>query len=114
MKSINELNISPWPWSYVYEKFVAPFSDHGSDYHYVNEANGSHVVSSFSCEDDENAKADARLMAAAPEMYEALEEAQRETCWRCHGSEVPRGDEGCEQCIVAGWIEALEKAGGAE
>lgn len=112
MKSIEELGISPWPWKVRTEP-------HGS---FVTDANGSQSVA-FCCEESVCSggkvthtprKRNARLISAAPELYEALEEARRETCWKCHGSEVPRGDEDCDQCIVAGWIEALEKAGGAK
>jgi len=107
MKSIEELGISPTPWEAVRWR--------GSDertYCSVKDSSGGAVCDCL--RSSNRIESDARIMAAAPELYESLEEAQRETCWKCHGSEVPRGDEVCDQCIVAGWIDALKKAGGAE
>lgn len=111
MKSLEELKCSPAPWK-------LKKGPGGSE---VHEGHGmlafcgvSEIYSSDKGHYSFPHLANARLISAVPELYESLEEAQRETCWQCHGSEVPRGDEDCDQCIVAGWIEALKKAGGAE
>lgn len=109
MKSIEELGISPWPWKVRTEP-------HGS---FVTDANGSQSVA-FCCEESVCSggkvthtprKRNARLISAAPELYEAL----RLACGSCIDC-----DKDCSDCINfnRSWMPkaraALAKAGGAE
>ena len=61
--------------------------------------------------------ANARLAAAAPDLYEALREAVIESCHDCDAYDRDHGNR-CGQadgsCFVQRWRKALEKAGGRE
>ncbi len=106
MKTLEELGISPAPWT-----------KHGdcSVYGEILAADGSPVVDydwsanpAAEAADDPNA----RLIAAAPELYEALREWVEELCDSCQ-AEVGRTCDGeCEAVRKA--KAALEKVGGAE
>ena len=102
MKTLEQLGISPAPWSaknllgyrvFNHERFELCDSD-----------------SVFSL-------ADARLIAAAPELYEALYEAVKEKCTECHEINDYESDIGiewkmCKGCPVKKWRAALAKASG--
>ena len=111
MKSIEELGISPLPWKVRTEP-------HGS---FVTDANGSQSVA-FCCEESVCSggkvthtprKRNARLVSAAPELYECLREAVLLKCSGCASD----AEEEClwqGECFAKKWRAALEKAGGAE
>ena len=109
MKRLDELGVSPAPWQAVWHK-----------------AKALAWVDSLKCEDGvaemcspitERCHADAALIAAAPNMYEALQEAVVESCHDCDAYDRDHGDR-CGQadgsCFVQRWRKALEKAGGGE
>lgn len=71
MKPIDELNISPWPWKNhgVEHKALNFVRVRDKDGFFVADADGK---------DDDNAHANGDIVAAAPEMYEALYAAELE------------------------------------
>ena len=107
MKPIEELGTSPAPWELEIDH--TPWR---ANVIAVNASDGDEVVRD--CFED-----DARLIAAAPDLYEAL----RDCCEEAMGDNVPRcyacrkGEDGhCmaateKRCAV---YAALEKAGGAK
>ena len=103
MKRLDELGVSPAPWKKARTYWVA-------------DAHGNAVALCYRRNKDvAYVKADARLIAAAPDLYEALCDAVRYRCeYLCE--EWKRRDGGyCDGCIVTQeWKKALEKAGGAE
>lgn len=105
MKRLDELGISPAPWTaYVDEDFDSNDEVRGKN----NEI--------ILCDAPH---ADARLVAAAPDLYECLRKAVNKYCYDCGGGECMRsGRCVCEgrkhKCCVKRWRKALEKAGGAE
>ena len=105
MKPIEELGISLTPWDCALTGTAA----------WVEEAHGLSVAEMSTCElpDLDQAHANARLIAAAPELYEALREAVVETCHNCPSS-ADDGDKckGLNPCFVKEWRAALDKAGG--
>lgn len=114
MKSIEELNISPWPWKVRHE-------NHGS---FVTSDGGSQSVAfcaEESCFKDGKVtrtprKRNARLISAAPEMYECLREAVNESCKMCYSYKF---DDQChlskhDSCFIQRWRAALAKAAGEE
>lgn len=95
MKRLDELGVSPAPWkSSVGIDVCRPC---------ICDANGRFMLEYT---DMENRDANARLIAAAPDLYEALREAVEESCIRC-GCQEP---EVCANCHVVLWRKALEKA----
>ncbi|MGE4564206.1 MAG: hypothetical protein AB7F32_05000 [Victivallaceae bacterium] len=62
----------------------------------------------------EEQEANARLMAAAPEMYEALSEAIHNSCIKigCHAYNNGECMNGPSLCCVQKWLAALKKARG--
>ena len=104
MKSIEELGISPLPWEAVRWG--------GSDermFYSVYDSSGGAVCDCL--RSSNRIESDARIMAAAPELYEAL----RLACGSCIDC-----DKVCSDCINfnRSWMPkaraALAKAGGAE
>ena len=95
MKRLDKLGVTPAPWE-VFDDYDVRRSDTG-------------LVA------DCGLSGDARLIAAAPDLYESLREAVISRCGgRCawsNGWECRFPDELCE---VQRWRKALEKAGGAE
>ncbi len=105
MKTLEQLGISPAPWDCALTETAA----------WVEEAHGLSVANMDTDEtpDLDQAHANARLISAAPELYEALREAVEERCGNCDGREYR--PEYCLGCHVLNWKAALEKAkGGAE
>lgn len=105
MKPIEELNISPWPWSLE--------SYETTDTHYVIDFIDQEVVRF--CKKS-SGKKNARIMSAAPDMYECLLEAVEDKCRKCkaewYGECVTADGKDCE--MVAKWKSVLAKAAGEE
>ena len=110
MKKLEELGISPAPWelwnvSCVFNKLVN-LSD---SYEVARAQDGTDVHLCGLKKNVEVNLANARLIAAAPELYESLREAVEYHCQdRCpaHGC-------GCNKdCLFYKWREALTKASG--
>lgn len=101
MKPIEELNISPWPWSH----------DVNEDEQCMVYDNEGHEIAQVFASDY-----DARVLAEAPEMYECLYEAVEDRCRRCkaewYGKCVTADGKDCE--MVAKWKSVLVKSAGEE
>ena len=99
MKKLSELKISPAPWKLCRDGEIV----HGNGYSLMD-GDGCFVL-----------KSDARLIAAAPELYECLREAVEEKCRTCivDGNGVCRVKEG-HRCHIERWRQALAKAAGEE
>lgn len=100
MKKIEELGISPAPWKvgHHYEKTT------GTPYSNINAATGYYVADGIS-------DADKRLIAAAPELYEALIGLLEIVCQDCKSSyEIDHKCVKCPRVIAA--EKALAKAAG--
>lgn len=107
MKTIEELGISPAPW----KKYVGVYS------FWVDDNSGEFVCmkNSTSMNDRNIGKRNASLIAAAPDLYEALRECVGEMCKFCGETEIGKRlpcEMGCETMRRA--KTALEKAGGAQ
>ena len=105
MKTLEELGISPAPWKCWIDthsmSVVSPDFNVAETY-------------DMDCHDKENAcQANTRLIAAAPELYEALRLCVGEMCKYCKDTEIGKRlpcENGCEVLRMA--RAALEKAGG--
>lgn len=95
MKTIEELGISPWPWKLFGE-------------HMVCYKNGMCVCND---EGDFHTVSDARLVSAAPELYECLREAVSEYCYACPMLDDDKCTKEAGACFVQKWRAALEKGG---
>ena len=107
MKTLEELGISPWPWS------VTHYS--GCDWSQVFDRDRGLVTAGS--EDGFCGTNEAPLIAAAPELYEALREAVADRCTECHEVNDYESDIGtewqmCMDCPVRKWRAALAKAAG--
>lgn len=101
MKTIKELGISPAPW----KTYVGVYS------FWVDDNAGEFVCmkSSNSMNDCNIGKRNARLIAAAPELYEALA-----AMLSCAEKEAPFTKESGMSIVMDMARKAIEKAGGAE
>lgn len=114
MKKIEQLGISPAPWK---QGERIPFCGDNivlCDYRSKDNLLSSRIVAY--CNDifsDDQARIDARLIAAAPELYEALAALLEIVCGDCNSAYKVDGK--CVKCprVVAAEA-ALAKAGGAE
>ena len=107
MKTLKEMGISPAPWT-------ATVDANGEIM--VNDENRYGIAAfGFVAEGDVN-YANARLTAAAPELYEALREAMEERCRWCGYDEqgIPETCVWQRSCPVQRWRKVIEKAGGAK
>lgn len=108
MKKLEELGISPAPWE-------CATNDRGE---FIGTLNGrGFYVAKFSYDITPN---DARLIAAAPELYKFLREAVVENCHDCGNLDnemsAYQDDFVChnDKCFVKRWRAALAKAAGEE
>lgn len=102
MKTLKELGISPAPWDCV----ITESTSWVEDYHDISIAD----TRLTEVPNLEISRADARLIAAAPELYEALREIMADNkcglmCSLCGAA---------DKCKLRRAVAALEKAGGAE
>jgi len=108
MKRLDELGVSPAPWRDASKFWVA--DGHGLDI-------AEMFLRSASADEEAMVAADARLIAAAPDLYEALRLCMAMMCEYCrreaaHSSPGAVCDDGCAAMLAA--KAALEKAGGKE
>lgn len=110
MKTIDELGISLTPWKSVRWG--------GSDermFCSVYDSSGGAVCDCLRNKNHmESVESDARLIAAAPELYEYLREAVNEYCYACPMLDDDKCTKEAGACFVQKWRTALEKAGGEE
>lgn len=112
MKTVEELGISPTPWKVVVE-------NKRDCRIFAVEANNGSGITDFDCCQEQfdtyEGFANASLIAAAPDLYEALRECVGEMCKFCGETEIGKRlpcEMGCETMRRA--KTALEKAGGAQ
>ena len=107
MKRLDELGISPAPWNAgsacrcVYD-----------DGEYIVHGEPLRAVLPY-----DRRKANTRLIAAAPKMYECLREAITDECNECHRVNDYESDIDvewgmCKNCKVKKWRDALAEAAG--
>ena len=101
MKKLEELGISPTPWE---------IGRCSNGWNIVLDAKGKYAATPDGDEETE-AISNARLIKAAPRLYECLKEAVEDKCHFCVADEDERR-ELCDQCIVADWKDALAEASG--
>lgn len=113
MKTIEQLGTSPAPWK---RGELVPFCEENvvrCSYIREDGSGSDRVVASCNAKfSDEYARKDARLIAAAPELYEALRLCIHELCEECRQNTVRPCVDMCETVRIA--RAALEKAGGVE
>ena len=120
MKRIEELFISQWPWKMYHKDMIYHKDCRDSEVLYV-EAQNLDGITYIDCNEEqiphERGFANAAIISAAPELYEALYEAVKEKCTECHQINDYESDIGiewqiCEGCPVKKWRAALAKASG--
>lgn len=99
MKALKELGVSPAPWKSVQGISL-----------WVESSDGIGVADDIDTIDDETGEANARLIAAAPELYEALRGIVADNkcglmCSLCGAA---------DKCKLRRAVAALEKAGGGK
>lgn len=116
MKTLEELGISPAPWNQG--KRIPYGEEHilWCDYHRRDGTPSTRIVAECNARfSGAQARTDARLIAAAPDMYEALRECVGEMCKFCKETEIVKGmpcERGFE--VLRRAKAAIAKAGGAE
>lgn len=114
MKTLEQIGVSPAPWK---QGEWVPFCEDNivrCDYNRKDGSPSTRIVASCNATfSTEQARVDARLIAAAPELYEALRGLLEIVCGDCNSAYKVDGK--CVKCprVVAAEA-ALEKAGGAE
>ena len=108
MKTLEQLGISPAPWKVAMDDIAMVFS--GSQYPSLSTP---HICEVDIIDDPERKCNDIKLIAAAPELYEALRGLLEIVCIDCNSSYKVDGK--CVKCprVVAAEA-ALKKAGGEE
>jgi hypothetical protein len=114
MKTIEQLGISPAPWK---QGEWVPFCEDNivrCDYNRNDGTTSTRIVAECNAMfSSEQARTDARLIAAAPDLYKALRGLLEIVCGDCNSAYKVDGK--CVKCprVVAAEA-ALAKAGGAE
>lgn len=114
MKTIEELGISPAPWK---QGEWVPFREDNvvrCEYIRKNGTKSTRIVASCNAAFSfEQARIDARLIAAAPELYKAMFEQVTFYCEHClDTNNVTECPDKSGVCKVMEWRKLLEKAGG--
>lgn len=113
MKTIEQLGISPTPWN---QGERTPYGEEHvlwCNYHDKDGIPSTRIVAECNARfSSEQARTDARLIAAAPDLYEALRLWVEELCEDCQAEIGKTCDGKCEAVRRA--VAALEKAGGKE
>ena len=112
MKTLEQLGISPTPWKVAMDDIAMVFG--GSQYPSLSTL---HICEVDIIDDPERKCNDIKLIAAAPDMYEALYESVKEKCTECHQindyeSDIDVEWQMCKGCPVKKWRAALAKAAG--
>lgn len=114
MKELKELGISQVPWN------EREWSSNDAHFAAV-EDNKELTVCRLDADDNccSEMKANARLIAATPLLYDCLYEAVSQVCFECECETGDHQREECykddtRHCYVKRWIVALKKAGGEE
>lgn len=111
MKKLEELGISPAPWRYIgYHNHKSGVYIHLGEVKFADKRKLCYDIS----------QPNARLIAAAPELYECLREAVIEMCHNCLSCKGKRNADKCSlkedegKCFIQKWRKVLAKAAGEE
>ena len=104
MKKLSELTISPAPWSFA-DDGIGEYDIRCSGVSYGEDYEGDDIIA------QSVQKKDAPMLAAAPDMYEALwdllfGDIGTVNCRKCKGAELGN----CKTCHLGKAREAMEKA----